>query len=160
MEIVGDAQAAEQSSLHRYMHSSSSQTPPSHEEKQSVNQLEFIGLVHGFAISVTNIQNIVCHTHSKKVRRQAIKKCCTKNDFICSYHIFGIGVINSTLFTRPFLTGMHMCAGHKTTTSIVTSEYVWCQECLECNPQVMNNEVELRILAESHSDVYSVLTIF
>ena len=24
-------------------------------------------------------------------------------------------------------------------TSIVTNEYMWCEECVECDPQVMNN---------------------
>ena len=41
------------------------------------------------------------------------------------------------------------------TTSIVTSEYVWCPECSECNPQVMNNEVNYECLL-SHEVMYIV----
>ena len=65
MVIVDDMQAAKQSSLHPYMPPAPAQTPPSHEEKQSGNQLEFIGLVRVFVISATSIQNIECHTQGK-----------------------------------------------------------------------------------------------
>ena len=66
MEIVDDMQAAKTSSSIRICTPAPAQTPPSHEEKQSENQLEGIGLVHGFVISATSIQNIECHTHFLK----------------------------------------------------------------------------------------------
>ena len=68
MEIVDDMQAAETSSSIRICTPAPVQTPPSHEEKQLENQLEGIGLVRDFVISVTSIQNIECHTHFLKAK--------------------------------------------------------------------------------------------
>ena len=68
MEIVNDMQTAETSSSIRICTPAPAQTPPSHEEKQLGDQLEGIGLVRGFVISATSIQNIECHTHFLKAK--------------------------------------------------------------------------------------------
>ena len=81
-----------------------------------VNKVEFLGLVH--IVSPSNVQNILHHTHSKKVpdTRVEIKifyhfkgsayVIITKLGIslvLCPFHYLEISPRNSTLFTRPFL---------------------------------------------------------
>ena len=77
----------------------------SHRGKDSlVNKVKFLRLMHAFLISANNIQNIVCHTHSKKVQRKiftATRKVL--HNKWCYYHNFRVGGSNSNMITLQYI---------------------------------------------------------
>ena len=86
-----------------------------------MNQVEFLGLTHTFAIeSPSSVQNILHQTHSEMVQIR-IRKVLRNNYQSCNLidpdHFWRIhaSLRNSTSFTRLFLAGRRARAGHETT---------------------------------------------
>ena len=91
---------------------------------------------HAFPISATNIQPLC---DSKLVQEATLPQgnWYTKHDFTHFGNRFW-------LWSPDHFSPGDTFTGHKT--SIVTNEYVWCQECSECNPLIMNNNIQFWIL--------------
>ena len=73
-----------------------------------MNQLEILGLAHTFVIaSPSNVQGQTSMDARKifTVAREVLHNNYQSHNFIGPYHFWGISPSNSTLFTRPFLTG-------------------------------------------------------